>query len=80
LFLLSLVIGLNATGIAPGSLKVVEIRMKIIHSIVFILLAGAITSPAQTTILPLDGFKLFTQYCAVCHGTRAAGHVLWRLS
>ena len=47
--------------------------MKIIYSIALLLLAAAMTLPAQTTIPPLDGLKLFNQYCAACHGASATG-------
>jgi len=37
------------------------------------LLGAAAGARAQTMTLPLDGAKLFTQYCAACHGPKAAG-------
>jgi mono/diheme cytochrome c family protein len=49
--------------------------MKIIRAIalVAILLAAATTARAQIMVLPLDGAKLFVQYCAACHGLKATG-------
>jgi mono/diheme cytochrome c family protein len=41
--------------------------------LIAILLAAATTSGAQTIVLPLDGPKLFAEYCAACHGTTATG-------
>ncbi len=38
-----------------------------------VLLGATGTVRAQTPTLPLDGAKLFSQYCASCHGARAGG-------
>jgi mono/diheme cytochrome c family protein len=49
--------------------------MKLREAIPFIaiLLASAATIRAQTMVLPLDGAKLFGDYCAACHGAKATG-------
>lgn len=49
--------------------------MKILQTIelLAVLLSGAVAAQAQITTLPLDGAKLFSQYCASCHGARAVG-------
>jgi mono/diheme cytochrome c family protein len=38
-----------------------------------IVLGTAVAARAQTMALPLDGAKLYTQYCASCHGAKADG-------
>jgi mono/diheme cytochrome c family protein len=50
--------------------------MKLREAIPFIaiLLGSATALQAQTMTLPLDGAKLFSQYCAACHGPKATGN------
>ncbi len=38
-----------------------------------VLVGVAATARAQTITLPIDGAKLFSQYCSSCHGTKATG-------
>ena len=49
--------------------------MRLIEAVplIAILLGAGVTSRAQTMALPLDGAKLYTQYCASCHGVNATG-------
>lgn len=56
--------------------EVAEIVMKIREAIPFIafLLVSGAAAQAQTMVLPLDGAKLFSQYCAACHGPKATGN------
>lgn len=50
--------------------------MKILEAVplIAILLGSAVTARAQTIALPIDGAKLFSQYCASCHGAQATGN------
>lgn len=41
--------------------------------LIAVLLGAAAAASAQTTALPLDGARLFGEYCAACHGARANG-------
>jgi mono/diheme cytochrome c family protein len=41
--------------------------------LIALLVGSAAMSRAQMA-LPIDGAKLFTQYCAACHGVKAAGN------
>src|SRR5450759_3695017 len=50
--------------------------MKIIRalSVIAVLLAAGAAAYAQTLVMPLDGAKLYLQYCATCHGPRGTGN------
>jgi mono/diheme cytochrome c family protein len=49
--------------------------MKITEAVPLIafLLGTSVMARAQTTVPPLDGEKLFFQYCTACHGPKATG-------
>ncbi len=48
-------------------------KLRVALGVIVLLVIAAVKARAQVTSLPLDGAKLFTQYCASCHGVRATG-------
>lgn len=55
--------------------EVIEIAMRILEAIplIGILLGTAVAVRAQTISLPIDGARIYGQYCASCHGVKATG-------
>jgi len=49
-------------------------KLREVVPLIAIVLGSAAAACAQTMVLPLEGAKLFSQYCTACHGSQAAGN------
>jgi len=60
-------------AIATSSGEVTEIAMKIREALPFVAILLGTSAMVRAQTLPLDGAKLFSQYCASCHGAKGTG-------